>query len=397
MVDLLPFVIVLFFIAAFMRLDFLLYILYVFFGLHLLSRWWVQRAVGRLRFRRVLATERAFLGERVPVELEVWNPGFLPLPWIHLRENLPLDLHVPTLVQRVFSLLPRERETIRYELHGWRRGYYAIGPLFCRAGDLFGVTEVTRKGETGNHLTIYPKIIPLPNLWLPSLLPFGTLPSQQRLFEDPTRVMGVRDYQPGDSPRRIDWKTSAALGRLQVRRYQPAISVEAFIMLNLNTAEYSRRGRFVATELAITVAASVAHQLIEQRQAVGLATNGADPLTESSERLTLLPRKGRGHLMSCLDLLARIQASNADGMLPFAALMRQASLGLSWGSTLVIVTGKEDEALMPTLIHLRRRGFWAALVLVDPGVHFDRTKARAQQIGVPAYRIVRERDLDVWK
>jgi len=397
MANLLPFIIALFMLAAFLRLDFLLYILYVFFGLYLLSRWWVRRAIGRLRFQRVLSAKRAFLGERVPVELKVWNPGLLPLPWIHLRENLPIDLHVPTSVHRVFSLLPRERETMRYELHGWRRGYYAIGPLFCRGGDLFGVVEVTRQGKMDDHLIVYPKIVPLPSLQLPSLFPFGTLPSQQRLFEDPTRVMGVRDYQPGDSPRRIDWKTSATLGRLQVRRYQPAISVEAFIMLNLNATEYSQRGRFVAPELAVTVTASVASQLIEQRQAVGLATNGVDPLAASSEHLTLLPRKGPGHLMSCLDLLARIEATDATEALPFTALLRQASLGLSWGSTLVVVTGKEDEALIPTLVRLRRRGFLAVLVLVDRDAEFDRTKARAQQIGVPAYRIVDERDLDVWK
>jgi uncharacterized protein (DUF58 family) len=397
MANLLPFVIVLFFIAAFMHLDFLLYILYVFFGLYLLSRWWMQRAIGQLRFRRILVTERAFLGETVPVEMEVCNSGLLPLPWIHICENLPLDLHVPTLVQRVVSLLPRERETIRYDLHGWRRGYYTLGPLSCRAGDLFGIIELNRKCEMEDHLVVYPKIIPLPNLTLPSLFPFGTLPSRQRLFEDPTRVMGVRDYQPGDSPRRIDWKTSAALRQLQVRRYQPAISVEAFIMLNLNTTEYSRQGRFSAPELAITVAASVTRQLIEQRQAVGLATNGADPLAASSENLALPPRKGRGHLMNCLDLLARIETTEANKALPFTALLRQASLGLSWGSTLVIVTSKEDEALMPTIVHLRRRGFLAVLVMVDPDADFDQTMAHAQQIGVPAYRIVRERDLDVWK
>jgi len=397
MVNLLPFVIVLFIIAAFMRLDFLLYILYVFFGLYLLSRWWVRQAMERLRFTRSLATERAFLGERVPVEVEVSNSGLLPLPWLHLRENLPLDLHVPNVLQRVVSLLPRERETIRFELHGWRRGYYAVGPLSCRAGDLFGVTEVVRQGAAQDHLIVYPKIVPLPGLALPSLSPFGTLPSQQRLFEDPTRVMGVRDYQPGDSPRRIDWKTSAVLGRLQVRRYQPAISVEAFVMLNLNATEYSRRGRFTAPELAIVVAASVANQLIERRQAVGLATNGTDPLATSSGQPKLPLRKGRGHLMSCLDLLARVQVTHDAEALPFTALLRQASLGLSWGSTLVVVTGQEDGALMPTLVHLRRRGFLAVLVLVDREADFLRTRARARQIGVPAYRIAREQDLDVWK
>jgi len=397
MSNLLPFILVLLFIAAFMRLDFLLYILYLFFGLYLLSRWWVRRGVRWLRFRRILAAERAFWGERVPVEVKVWNAGPLPLPWLHLRENLPLDLHGPGLVQRVISLLPREHQRIHYELHGRRRGYYAIGPLSCRAGDLFGVTETTWQEETTDHLVIYPKIVPLPDLALPSLFPFGTLPSQQRLFEDPTRVMGVRDYQSGDSPRHINWKSSAALGRLQVRQYQPAISIEAFIMLNLNAADYSQRGQLFATELAIIVTASVANHLVERRQAVGLATNGTDPLAASRLFLRLPPRKGQGHLMSCLDLLARVQTAHADKMSSFAELMRQASLGLAWGSTLIVVTSKEDQALMPTLIHLRRRGFLAVLVLVDRDADLNRTKARGQQFGVPVYRIVREQDLDVWE
>jgi uncharacterized protein (DUF58 family) len=148
--------------------------------------------------------------------------------------------------------------------------------------------------------------------------------------------------------------------------------------------------------LAITVGASVANQLIEQQQAVGLATNGADPLT-AADHLALPPRKGRGQLMNCLDLLARIQANDAADALSFTVLLRQASLGLSWGSTLVIVTGKEDQDLMPTLVHLRRRGFLAVLILIDRDADFHRSKARASQIGVPAYRITREQDLDVWK
>ena len=65
MANLLPFIIALFALAAFLRLDFLLYILYVFFGLYLLSRWWVRRAIGRLRFQRVLSDVPALLRSSV--------------------------------------------------------------------------------------------------------------------------------------------------------------------------------------------------------------------------------------------------------------------------------------------------------------------------------------------
>jgi uncharacterized protein (DUF58 family) len=329
----------------------------------------------------------------------VHNRSWLPVLWLRLHDTLPADLMPGAVFRQVLSLLPRERVRLSYGLVGKRRGYYPLGPLVTMGGDLIGSASYENRYPDDDFLIVYPKIVALTDLGLPSQSPFGTLASRERLFEDPTRIRGVRDYQAGDSLRRMDWKTSARVGSLQVRRYEPAIALETAVFLNLDGADYTQTyRRRQATELGIVIAASVAVHLVEKRQAVGLFTNGRDPLAETFNPSPSLPlRKGREHLMNLLDLLACIELAAEDKAVSFLDLLNRKSLGLPWGSTVVVITAKEAEGLMSTLLALRRRGLAIVLVLTCPETGFDLTAERAGQIGVEALRVRTERDLDVWR
>jgi uncharacterized protein (DUF58 family) len=147
--------------------------------------------------------------------------------------------------------------------------------------------------------------------------------------------------------------------------------------------------------LGIVVAASVATHLIEKRQAVGLATNGRDPLSDATPSFPL--RKGREHLMHMLDLLARIEVASETEPLPFLDLVNRESLGLPWGSTVVMVTAKEVENMLGVMLGLRRRGLSIILALLCPGHEFALTVQKADQIGVRALRIGSEQELDAWR
>ena len=275
--------------------------------------------------------------------------------------------------------------------------------MIVQGGDLLGTATFEyrldgSRGENNEFVIVYPKIIALRELGFPSQSPFGTLPSRERIFEDPTRIQGVRDFQPGDSLRRMDWKSSARIGVLQVRRYEPAIALETAIMLNLDAGDYRQPERHPATELGIVTAASLAVHLVEKRQAVGLITNGQDPLAENPVAGTFLPlRKGRAHLMHVLDLLARVQVAPEGTAVPFLTLLTGRSLGLPWGSTVVVVTARESEGLMDALLALRRRGLVIILALTCQDRDFRATSRRAGQIGVHTIRLWSEQDLDVWR
>jgi uncharacterized protein (DUF58 family) len=388
------FIFALFLAAAFMNLDFIFYILYIFFGMYLLGRLWTRQALQAVRYQRVLPTDHAFLGEVLEARLEIVNTGWPPLPWLYLRDNLPVQLHVPSSFHRVISLLSHERASFSYQLNCRRRGHYQLGPLYVRNGDLFGMAEEAKQWSELQYITVYPKIVPLRQLPLPSQSPFGELPSQQHVFQDPTRVIGVRDYTSRDSLRHINWKTSANVGRLQVKKYEPAISLETMLFLNLNREEYNIRSLVDASELAITVAASTANHLVEKRQKVGLITNGMDPLASEGRATSLPSSKGRSHLMKVLEILARVEVTPTT---PFTELLRRQSVRLSWGTTIIIITPQDTEELFTSLLQLRRRGFHVVLILVEMRVSFRESRQRASQIGVPAYHVWRESDLDMWR
>lgn len=357
------FLIVLLAIAALLRIDFFFTVFYLFALVYALAHIWMQSTARRLTVRRRF-DDHAFIGDQVLVELDVHNQGWLPLPWLEVHESLPVQLATPPFHRQVFSLGPRARRRLSYQLHCPQRGYYVIGPLTIRAGDLLGLVRPRLERAQSAHLIVYPRILSLEQLGLPTRSPLVALPARSPLFEDPARLMGVREYQRGDSPRRIHWPASAkatalaaaadaatpgmrarssspppaGLVQLMVKRYQPAIARDTLICLDLYQQDYGQRQRYTATELAIVVAASlVNHIIVREGLPVGLLTVALDPLadldilpgggvadlapredeeekpgphgkTGSPVRFFLPPRTGRGQLMSLLEVLARVRS-----------------------------------------------------------------------------------------
>jgi uncharacterized protein (DUF58 family) len=388
----LPLLIILLVIAAFLREDFVFTLIYLLAGAFAFGRWWSRKALKVLEVQRKFP-ERAFLGEEIQVELELSNPGLLPVVWVRLHESLPVEMAVPNFFRRVISLGPHERVKLDYLLKARKRGYYPIGPLNLQSGDLLGITEKSMYEWRPDYLTVYPRIVPLAELSLPTHSPMGTLHHHEPIFEDPTRVIGKRDYMAGDSFRRIDWKSSAALGRLQVKKFEPSISMESSIFLNLNAFEYEQKTRYQTTELAIVVAASLATWIESKKQPVGLVTNGQDPLALERGLHFLPPRKGRSHLMRILDVLARIQMAETA---PLAQAMRSWTSHLSWGTTVVLVTGQIEEDLFDELFQARRSGLDAMLVVCGNVPHYQEIQVKASHFGFPIHQVLYEEEIKYW-
>lgn len=380
-------------IAIFLRADYIFILIYLLLGTYLFSRWWGRRASAALSVQRS-APSRLFLGEQAQVRLEIKNRGWLPVPWLQLNESLPAELRLQTQVQQVVTLPPRGKVQISYWLNARRRGYYPVGPLSVYSGDMFGVVDQARRDFAADYLVVYPKIIPLSRLALPSQSPLGTLRHTQPIFEDPSRVIGKRDYTPGDSLRRIDWKTSASSGRLQVKKFEPSIALDTELFLNLHIPDYNPRHRFDDSELAIVVAASLANWVVNQRQAVGLATNGADPLSKDGTAALISPRGGRGHLMRVLEVLARVEAGEAC---PLVQLLWQQRPYLPWGATQILITPGASDEIFDALFQARRSGVGTLIVLIGGTPEYRLIREKASQFGFPLVRVEDESDLDMWR
>ncbi|MBL8045192.1 MAG: DUF58 domain-containing protein [Anaerolineales bacterium] len=398
MLRFLPFLLLLFIIAAFLRIDFFFTIAYLFFGVWLLAQLWSQRNMRGLRLTRHFVN-RAFNGDEVEMQVRAHNTGRLPLTWVHVQDSVPVDLGVPKRQARVFSLNAQESGTLNYTLHCRKRGVYRLGPLMARTGDLFGLLE-TRPFESQTELMIvYPRVVPLAKLGLPTRSPLAALPDRTPLFEDTARVIGVREYAPGDSLRRIHWTATASAGQLLVKNYQPAIARETLIALDLDPENYELRGRHDLIELAITVAASIANYTLgRERQPVGLVVQARDGAAHSSAateaetalQFNLPPRAERAQLMTILETLARVQPLAGR---PFAEFLRQQSLHLAWGTTLVVIAGRADVSLFSTLAQLRQAGFPVAVIVVQ-GSLLREARQRAAVLRIPIYAVGREKDLE---
>jgi uncharacterized protein (DUF58 family) len=189
----LPLLIVLLIIASFMRGNFALTLLYLVAGALGIGLWWGRRSLAQLETKRRFQ-QHAFLGEQVKIQLHVQNKGWLPLPWLELRETLPVALVGPNNFQTVTNLSPRAEAQSEYIVQARKRGYYPIGPLSISTGDLLGLTSSLQADLQAEALVVYPKIIPFTSVDVPSQSPQGTLRHTLPLFEDPARVFGKRGY-----------------------------------------------------------------------------------------------------------------------------------------------------------------------------------------------------------
>lgn len=349
-----------------------------------------RTCLAGVEVRRVFTPRRAFYGEQVVLTLEVTNRKPLPLAWLEVTDELPAEVTpqrgrvIPSVRQRrqhlvhLFALRWYQRVRRRIPLTCTARGYFPLGPLRLRSGDLFGMTSRGLDLPQTDYLLVYPRVVPLAALGLPALHPLGDHEIHRPLLDDPTRTVGVRDYRTADPYRRIHWKATARLGRLQSRQYEATVAHRVVIFLNLDTlGEYAEYRGFVRPllELNIMIAASVAAWATAAGYPVGLIANGY--LREAVQRVRLVPALGLGHLRAILEALARVLPTP---VVPIGDLMYLESGALPWGATAVVVTAVVDPALRVGVRRLQAAGHAVTLILVgdrveDPG------------LGVPTWRV----------
>jgi uncharacterized protein (DUF58 family) len=382
MADFLPFILFLFLLAVFLRAESALTVFYMIIGTFALGFWWNLRALRHIKVSRDFE-DHAFLGEEISVRLKIINLSILPILWLEIHESLPVNLRAGRNVKQVFSLGIHGEKEINYNLSALKRGYYFLGPLLASSGDPLGLIKPAQNEFPKSQLTIYPQIVDLESLGLPSRSPFGTLKHHNPIFEDPSRLLGKRDFQYGDSIRRIDWKSSAASGQLQVKLYEASIALEVAILLDLHRDSYDIKTFFDATELAVIAAASIAAWGKIHQQTIGLVTNGVDPQQGDEIPHPLLPKKGTGHFINILEILARIQPGQKR---PIETLVQDSLGHLSWGATMVLVSGGLQEGTLTQLYQARKRGVNPVIIFTGHSHNFTAFRKLADHYHISLYK-----------
>lgn len=331
---------------------------------------WSRFGLSRLSYERRFEQSRCFAGETVTLSAAVTNRKVLPLTYVVVDESVPAALHVEA--QRLhFQGRGRERLRLRFSL-GWyqrverrftlratRRGAYRLGPAVVSAGDPFGWAEQRMEVPSSDVLLVYPRVLPLEAVGLPSRRPFGDLASRDRLFADPLRFAGVREYRPGDPLNQVHWKATAAAGELQVKLLDPSASLGLAVFLNTWSYERFWEGDDAdALEAGVSVAASVVNWAHEQALPVGLYANGL--VYEWGFSLRLPPARGDGVLVQALEGLARLQTGSPQ---PLWELMAVEVPALPYGTSLVVISRQVGPELAGAILRAQRSGRPVTLVL----------------------------------
>jgi len=152
------------------------------------------------------------------VVLSVRNPGSRAVS-LELLDEPPADgAVVPGGPMRI-RVPGHKTASAEYEFTPGRRGRYSFDAVHVRHASQLGLWRVARRFEVRDEIQVYPNIEALRRFELlaqtNSLAELGIRATRMR--GDGTEFERMREYRQGDEPRRVDWKTTARLGRLIVR------------------------------------------------------------------------------------------------------------------------------------------------------------------------------------
>ncbi len=360
----------------------------------LLTKFWNHFAFRDVTHSRSLSRHRAFIGDTLDYTVSLTNEKIIPLIWVDIQDSFPADLELLGVNLRstgteltkehriTSSLLPYQRVSWKYSLRCDRRGYHRIGPVRLRSGDIFGFTAAEVNLTEVEHLLVYPRMVALDQLVWPSENPLGGSKGQLPIYQDTSRFIGLRDYDPRDPLKHIDWKATARRSSIQTKKFEPVVALKVLIALNARTNEHAWQGANRRLfERAVTVAASVAKHCFDQRFSFGLLSNGV--AVYSGKWINLKISNSSSQLDVVLEALA-MAGQYAVASLP--EVLRAERASMPPGTTVAIVTSLLTEALAEEIREIKSRGYQVVVFYSGDG------GPRIELPGVPIYQTGRGLD-----
>ncbi len=377
---------------------------YVLLGVYLLSRYLARRWVRALSATRECDSAPREVGETTEVTVTLTNTGAIPIAWVLVEDLLPdfaVKARTPRITVKgkrvhVVTLRGKQTKTIKYKVTFAMRGYYPLGPTLLETGDVFGLHRRHRVIGKPIYVMVYPKVVDLPKYNFASERPIGEVRLQNRLFEDPTRTAGVRQYVMGDPLQRVHWKVTARTGQLHSRIYEPTTLAGATILVDFHQDGYHKRGEPHRSDLVVTTAVSIAYAVSVLNVQVGFASNGRDAadrireeslaaespeaqveghatrdeardrfaLNEESDRIRPVvvdTRRGFDQFQQIREALARLEFTDA---FTFAQLALEMAARMPRDATVIAVLPRVPVETAIALGTLRRQGFAVSVILI---------------------------------
>jgi uncharacterized protein (DUF58 family) len=339
---------------------------------------WVRLANRPFKVTRGWGDREQLEGDDVPVVIE-------------LRATATVLPASATLVERVGRLgeqrhpLRRRgrRLSVRYVLARLPRGRYAFDDVRVELADPFGLENVEIPLPAPGALLVYPRLVRLERLF--SETGAHSQDGRRLLLRRHSgfELHGVREYEQGESLRRVHWRSTARRGQLMVKELEDAPRDEIAVLLDADAAAVVGE----SFEVQVRAAGSILDSYVRRGRRVVLVVN-------SERRGVQQVHSAAADWRRALELLA---AAEPTGRSPLGRVLREQHGPATRALELALVTARLEPALVDILVQraLSRRS--VSLVYVDPASFngADRRPEplllRVQRAGIPV-AVVRDGD-----
>ena len=273
------------------------------------NKLWDRRLSLNIRF----SSKEAFEGDSLTLYEELINNKFLPLPWVfvrfHLSKNLVFESDENQTISDahyqsdLFSIMMYQSIKRKMNFVCNKRGYYRLRSVNIICTNLLYSSRFNKRVDCPSELTVFPRLLEsYEDIDIIYRNLDATILSNSLINPDPFEFRGIREYQPTDPMRDINFKATAVAQQLMVNIHAPTSSKHLEIILNL---EYNRPyPEFELYEQSIRLAATMVERYINQGVKLGLYTNGKD--TFSSENIRVPGGSGPSHMYKIFQALAHI-------------------------------------------------------------------------------------------
>jgi uncharacterized protein (DUF58 family) len=273
-------------------------------------------------------------GEDVQVEIEVaLDRGLLPAPGVVLVERIGRLGTRTTPLER-----DGERLIARYVLERVPRGRYVLERACAVIEDPFGLERLDVPLPGGAALLVYPRLVELEGLFSDSGR--GLRDGARILLHRPAGfdIHSVREYEEGDSLRRVHWPSTAKRGQLMIRELEDSPRDEVSVLLDASCPSVGEPPQS-SFDVQVRAAGSLLLAQVRRGKRALLAVSG--------DSIQLARVSGAdGDWLGALELLA---AAEAGGRLGAAAALAEGGAAAGPLET-VVVTARLTPALVDRLI-----------------------------------------------
>lgn len=177
----------------------------------------------------------------------------------------------------IFHIGRMEKVTRVLRFTAGRRGYYTIREADLVASDLFLTAQYTAAIAIDHcSLYVYPKPFSHPEFRQSLKQLSGEVLAKRHLLEDPFEYRGIREYQPMDDLKSINWKATARTGEFKVNQKNYTAEKSVRIFINLEDTGILKKEDCV--EASLQIATALLLLFLEQGMQVAVYCNGVDVL-----------------------------------------------------------------------------------------------------------------------